>query len=74
MSLLGIGVHLYKIYVRPHLEFAAPLWSSIDSDKLQPLKRMQCICLLCITECIHSTLTETLEVTTDIPLLTLHTH
>ena len=67
-----VGSNLYRSYVRPHMEFAAPVWAS-SSNKVDiiPLEQVQRLCLLRITGCLRSTATSAMEVITGIPPLRL---
>ena len=40
-----IGINLYKMLVRPHLEYALPVWASISDQNLRKLEDAQSQCL-----------------------------
>ena len=40
-----LGLLLYQALVRPHLEYAAPVWAGIAADKWKPLEKVQQQCL-----------------------------
>jgi len=40
-----IGINLYKMLVRPHLEYAFPVWASISDQNLRKLEDAQSQCL-----------------------------
>ena len=39
------GIHLYKTLVRPHLEYAVPIWASISDKLLNTLESVQTNCI-----------------------------
>jgi len=40
-----IGIDLYKVLVRPHLEYALPVWASICDEDLRKLEDLQLQCI-----------------------------
>jgi len=40
-----IGVHLYKSLIRPHLEYAIPVWAAISDKDMSKLEQTQAECL-----------------------------
>jgi len=42
---IHIGIDLYKALVRPHLEYAIPVWASITDKQVDNLKNVQIECL-----------------------------
>ena len=66
-----VGYNLYKTYVRPHLEFGAPVWNTVHAVDLHPLESIQRLSLLKITGCLNSTSTAAMEVITGIEPLRL---
>jgi len=43
--LIRIGIDLYKALVRPHLEYAVPVWASITDKQVDKLQSVQVQCL-----------------------------
>ena len=43
--LICIGIDLYKALVRPHLEYAVPVWASITDKQVDKLQSVQVQCL-----------------------------
>jgi ribonuclease HI len=68
---MEIGTALYKSCVRPHLEFAYPVWCCLPEEQLRKLERVQRIALLRATGTVSSTPASALEVLTHIPPLRL---
>ena len=46
---MQLGIGLYKALVRPHLEYAVPVWAALDSKDLVRLEQLQVQCLRSIT-------------------------
>jgi len=44
-----LGIGLYKALVRPHLEYAVPVWAALDGKDLVRLEQLQVQCLRSIT-------------------------
>ena len=46
---IQIGIDLYKALVRPHLEYAIPVWASITDKQVDNLANVQIQCLKRVT-------------------------
>jgi ribonuclease HI/retron-type reverse transcriptase len=66
---MEIGTALYKACVRPHLEYAYPVWCFAPEEQLRKLERVQRIALLRATGTVSSTPASALEVLTSVPPL-----
>ena len=64
-------ITLYKALVRPHLEYAFPVWAEAKEQDLVKIDRIQRMTLLRATGCLNSTPTTALEVITNVVLIRL---
>ena len=44
-----IGINLYKTLVRPHLEYALPVWANINDKDLDLMEKVQLQCIRKVT-------------------------
>jgi len=42
---IQIGIVLYKTLVRPHLEYAVPVWGAVKDKEIEKLQQIQIQCL-----------------------------
>ena len=47
---VDIGIQLYKSLVRPHLEYAFPVWANIKDKDIDKLENAQLLCLRQVME------------------------
>ena len=47
---VDIGIQLYKSLVRPHLEYAFPVWANIKDKDIDKLENAQLLCLRRVME------------------------
>ncbi|XP_014677546.1 PREDICTED: RNA-directed DNA polymerase from mobile element jockey-like [Priapulus caudatus] len=64
---MEIGIALYKACVRPHLEYAYPIWCCASEAQLRKIYRVQRIALLRASGTINTTPAAALEVLTHVP-------
>ena len=60
------SIILYKSLVRPHLEYAYPVWASVKEKDLIKIDRIQRTALLKASGCLNPTPTSALEVLTNV--------
>ena len=56
------GIDLYKTLVRPHIEYALPVWASITDKDLDKLEKVQIQCLRRVTGALTHSSSTALEV------------
>ena len=64
-----LGIQLYKSLVRPHLEYAAPVWASANAKDLDKLDSVQVQCLRRITGAKAHSSSAAIEVITGVLLI-----
>ena len=63
---LDIAIDLYRSLVRPHLEYAIPVWAMLNGKQLLSLERVQSKCLKKILGVFASTSSNAIEVVANI--------
>ena len=61
-----IGIDLYKALVRPHMEYAVPVWASITDKQVDKLQSVQVQCLKTVVGAKAHSSSSAVEVITGI--------
>ena len=63
---IGLAIDLYNSLIRPHLEYAAPVWAGLSLDKMKKLERVQAQCLKTLMGAHKHSASEAVEVVSGV--------